>query len=114
MVLAASHDRRHQLHRVRAGENGPDAVLRRIHAAADRQRGLDEAAQDRQPGEPREQLGAARQLDLGPKRRRLDIDDRLIHAVEQDQAVGADAIELAREMCRCREKHRQLDGQRDP
>lgn len=89
-------DCRHQLYRVRAGEDRLDPVDRCGHAAGDGQRAPHLAMQRRQPLEAEKQFSARRQREVGHNRQPEDVDVGLIKAVEEHEAVGPGPIELAR------------------
>ncbi len=65
-----------------------------VHAAGERQVGLDAAVQHRHPVQPQQQLVRVAQDQVGHHFQRFQVEIRLVEAVEQHQRVGAGLVQL--------------------
>ena len=88
---------RDHLDGVRAREDRLQRVRARMHAARHGEREVHAAREHRDPVEAREQLGRARKPEVRLHLERLEIDVGLVAAVEEDEPVHADLLELPRE-----------------
>ena len=90
--------RRDHLYGVRACHHRLQGIEAGVDASAGRERGPHAPVEDREPAQPQAQLRRVRELERRDDLERLGIDVGLIEAVEEDEAVGAEGVELAREM----------------
>ena len=91
-----------------------DGVETRVDASRNRERGAHLAGEDRKPPEPEVQLPRGREVKRPLDLELLDVDVRLVEAVEQDETVGARTVQLGGEIRKGRVERRELDRHRDP
>jgi len=109
---AAPQQGRDHLDGMGAGHDGLDRVDGAVDAAGHGKRHADLPREDRDPPQAQQELGR-----IGESRARndleaLDVDVRLVEAVEEDEAVGARALEPRREVRERGVEGRKLDGER--
>ena len=110
---AMLEQRRDHLDGVGARHDGLHGVDRLVHAAAHRERAAQAAEEHGQPSQPEQQLRRVREVQARRRLEVLGIDVGLVEPVEQDEAGGAEAIELPGEVRHRRVERRELHGQGD-
>ncbi len=102
-----------QMGDVGAGHERLQRVLRGVDAAGDGQRQADLAVQRRDPVDAQQRFVGRRQRQCGRDLARLQVDVRLIEAVEQRHALRPGGLQGAHEMANGTELRRQLHGDGD-